>query len=253
YGDHTVVVTVWDIHDNSATDTVIVHVYDDTPPSISNVPNLIAFVDGTDQVLSWEVFDLHPDTYTVYLDNDELATGTWTAGTLDFNIDDIPEGEHSLLMQIEDQDSNIASDQVLINVILDNVSPEIDSPDDITYVVGTTGNVIVWHPSDAYPATFSVVTNSSTIAEGAWGGSRVAVNVDGLTAGTYRFQLTVRDGSGNSAEDFVNVVVTPIVTGPPPPPPPLDLGLIGLIVAGVAGVIIIVVLVVVIRKRKTPY
>ncbi|MFW9848947.1 MAG: right-handed parallel beta-helix repeat-containing protein, partial [Candidatus Thorarchaeota archaeon] len=26
YGDHTVVVTVWDIHDNSATDTVIVHV-----------------------------------------------------------------------------------------------------------------------------------------------------------------------------------------------------------------------------------
>jgi len=253
YGEHTVEVTVWDIHNNNVTDIVIVHVFDDISPSISNEPNRIAFVDATGQVLSWEVYDLHPDTYTVFLDDEEFAVGTWTSGILEFNIDDIAEGEHSLLMQIEDIDGNIAFDQVLINVILDNVNPEIDSPNDITYIVGTTGNVIVWHPTDAYPATYSVATNSSTVAEGVWGGSRISVNVDGLSVGNYRFRLTVTDGSGNSAEDFVNVVVTPVVTEPPPPPPPIDLGLIGLIVAGVAGVIIIVVLVVVIRKRKAPY
>jgi parallel beta-helix repeat protein len=253
YGTHTVIVTVWDIHGNNVTDTVMVHVFDDTPPSISNVPNMVAFVGASDQVLSWEVFDLHPDTFTVVLDDEEFATGSWTEGTLDFNIDAIPEGEHVLIMQIRDLDGNMVYDTVLLNVILDEHNPVIDTPDDITYEEGETGNVITWNPSDDYPATFVISDESAVLVEGSWGGSRVVLNVDGLGVGTYRFQITVTDGSGNSAEDFVNVEVTAIVTEPPPPPPPLDLGMIGLVVAGIGIVAVVIIAIVVIRKKKAPY
>jgi parallel beta-helix repeat protein len=253
YGTYTVFITLWDIHDNFVNDTVIVHVFDDTPPVISNVPNMIAFVDATDQVLSWYVEDLNPDTYTVYLDDEIYATGTWANNTLEFNIDDIPEGEHVLVMEIADIDGNIAQDPVEINVILDDVNPIVDSPADITYEVGTTGNVIVWSVSDDYPATFIVFTNDSTIAQGDWAGARISVSVDGLAVGEYRFQLTVTDGSGNTAEDFVNVIVTAIVPEAPPPPPPIDLGFIGLVIATIGGMAVVIVVIVIFLKKRKPY
>ena len=253
YGTHTVFVTLWDIHDNFVNDTVLVHVFDDTPPAISNVPNTVAFVGGSNQILSWEVSDLHSDTYTVFLDGDEYATGSWTTGLLEFNIDGLTEGEHSLIMQIADLDGNTAADQVLINVILDDVEPVIDSPDDITYEEGETGNIIVWNPQDDYPATFEISDESSVLSEGTWGGSRVVFNVDGLSVGSYRFQITVTDGSGNSVDDFVSVDVTAIVTEPPPPPPPIDLGFIGIVVVGIGAVAIVIVVIWIIRKKRPAY
>ncbi|MFW9955194.1 MAG: hypothetical protein ACFFD3_11625, partial [Candidatus Thorarchaeota archaeon] len=109
---------------------------------------------------------------------------------------------------------------------------------------------IKWNPTDQYPAYFEVSYNGSTMVEGSWGGSRIAVSVDGLSVGSHVFTITVEDGGGNTATDSVTVTVLPI-QGYTTPPPPLDLGLVGLVVAGVAAVIIVVVVIFFIRKKRT--
>lgn len=248
YGVYEAEIVIIDNDLNEISDIVIINVFDDTPPVISNVPNTWAFVGGSNQVLSWEVSDLHPDTYLVTLDEEEYESGTWTTGTLEVNIDGLTEGEHVLVTYIYDIDGNVAADGVQILAIDDGIAPTIDNPADITYTIGETGNSIVWEPEDEYPATFQVTYNGSIQVSGSWGGARIVVNVDGLPGGTHIFAITVADGSGNSVSDSVTVTVLSI-EGVEPPPEPLDVGLILLIAGGVGAVVVVVAVIFFLRKR----
>jgi len=242
YGDHTVIITVWDIEDNTATDTIMIHVFDDTDPSINTPPNMEVFVGGSGQEIPWEVSDLNPDTYTVDLDGEEYATGSWTNGELSINIDGLTEGEHVLVLYIYDVDGNVISDAVAVLVITDSAAPAVDSPDDIVSIIGTTGNSIIWTPIDEYPASYEVSSNGSVYTSSDWGGSRIVLVVDGLPVGNHTFTLTVWDGSGNSATDTVLVTVLPY-EGWTPEAEPADMMMLIIIVGAAAGVIIIVVVV----------
>ncbi|MFW9849235.1 MAG: right-handed parallel beta-helix repeat-containing protein [Candidatus Thorarchaeota archaeon] len=258
YGTYTVVVTLWDVDLNSVTDTVILHVFDGTHPTISNTPNTVAFTTGTGQTLSWEVSDLHPDTYTAYLDGEEWDTGSWSNGVLEINIDGMDEGEHSLLMEIADIDGNIAFDPVLIRVIVDTDDPVIDSPADITYILGETGNAIVWTATDANPDSYEITAPGGGmtelgIASGNWYGARVTLNVDGLGNGTHSFTLTVFDGAGNSASDTVVVTVMLPTPEEPEPLPPLDLGMIILVLGVIGAVAVVIIVIYAVKKKRTPY
>ncbi|MFW9979853.1 MAG: right-handed parallel beta-helix repeat-containing protein, partial [Candidatus Thorarchaeota archaeon] len=248
YGIHEVIVTLWDVDQNSVEDTVLIHVFDGTAPYISNTPNAWVFVGGSGQTLSWKVSDLHPDNYIVYVDEVEWDSGGWTSGNLVVNVDGMTEGEHTLITIIYDIDGNTAQDVVQILCIDDDVDPTIDSPDDFSYYRGETGNVITWIAEDEYPSHLVVSYNGTTYVESPWGGSRVLVNVDGLTIGTHTFAITVYDGSGNSASDSVTITVLRVIPEITPPPP-LDVGLI-LLVAGIAGAAIVIVVVVLFLKKK---
>lgn len=249
YGTYEVVITLWDVDLNSVQDTAIVHVYDDTPPIISNTPNTWVFTEGVGQTLSWEVSDLHPDSYIVYVDGEEWDSGSWTTGMLEIDVDGMTEGEHSLRTVIFDIDGNSAGDAVEILAITDDVDPIIDSPSDFSYYLGETENIITWNVEDDYPDSFEITYNGTVYLEGAWGGSRIVINVDGLLPGTHTFALTVFDRSGNSNSD--SVIVTVLQVAPETTPPPeLDVGLI-LLVAGVIGAVVVVLVVVMfLRKRQ---
>lgn len=247
YGDHTVVVTVWDVDQHSVNDTVLIHVYDDTPPEIEDLPNQYAFVDGSGQTLEWEVSDLHPGEYILIRDGEEYETGTWNAGILSVNIDGMAEGEYLFIMEIRDLDGNADTDSVRVRVINDDVSPTIDSPADISYIYGTEGHYVVWTPEDEYPDSYEIEWNGTIIKSGAWGGGKIILNVDDLSPGTYEFILTVYDGSGRTASDGVNVTVSALGEIAPP----VDWGLLLIIGAGIGGVIIIISAVLYYQKRKS--
>ncbi|TFH07786.1 MAG: right-handed parallel beta-helix repeat-containing protein, partial [Candidatus Thorarchaeota archaeon] len=247
YGTHVAVVTVWDIHSNSVTDTVYIHVFDGTDPTINGPANTLAYVDGTGQSLTWAVYDLHPGQYKVLIDDVVTASGTWTPGTLSASIDGLTAGVRVVQMWIYDLDGNSVSDGVLVEVVDDNTVPTIDHPDDITYVERTTGNSIIWTPVDMYPASYQVSYNGSTLATGEWAGSRVVANVDGLQVGTHVIRLTVYDGSGLSIYDEVSVTVTAIETEEPLPV--FDPTLL-IIVGAIAGAAIVVVVIIIFLKKK---
>ena len=123
-----------------------------------------------------------------------------------------------------------------------SLPPAIDHPADISYAVNSTGNTIVWNPSDANPALYMVYRNNTMIGAGLWTGDNITINIDGLDVGTYNFTLYVFDFSANYAYDTVWVhVYTPSGVA-------LDLVAIGI----AAGAVLVVVLIgwVLIRSRR---
>ena len=75
------------------------------------------------------------------------------------------------------------------------------SPDDITYVVGTTGNQLIWvfeaHESQDEPAKYSVTVDETPL-EGqilvAWQDNvNIVVKVDGFNTGVHNVMITVND------------------------------------------------------------
>jgi len=248
YGDYLVEIVIWDINGNNVTNALTIHVFDDTPPEINTPPNIEAFVGATGQTITWAASDLNPGAYSLLQDDVEVETGTWTTGNITVNVDGLAAGVYAFRMVVYDLDSNPASDTVLVLVIADDESPTIDRPADITFVVGTTGNRIIWTPLDDNPSSFEIGSNSSVYASGSWAGSRIVLDLDGLAAGEYTFTILVYDGTGNSASDAVRVTVIaqePVVTDVP-----IDPGLI-LMVLGIVGGVIVVIVIIYIVKSKT--
>ncbi|MFW9848944.1 MAG: right-handed parallel beta-helix repeat-containing protein [Candidatus Thorarchaeota archaeon] len=248
YGTHTVFITVWDVDNNYVNDTVIIHVYDDTPPDIEGPADHILFVDA-DMTIDWDTFDLNPADYDVTVDDVEFATGTWTSGILSVDFNGIATGEHNITMTIYDADGNMASDLVVVLVVDDGTAPEIDHPADVVYIVGTTGNNIVWSPQDEYPYSFLIERNNTIAADGMWGGSRITINVDGLAVGNHSYRLTVYDRGGNQNTDTVVVIVEPLIQEPEV----LAVDWVILIIIGtVIGAVVVVVAIVYYLKKKRP-
>ena len=247
YGTYTMTVTVWDVDENSISDTVMIHVFDDITPTISHPPNTEAFEDGREQVITWEVTDLHPGSFFVEQDGAQVATGTWVSGEVTANIDDLTIGTYAFTMTVSDLDDNTASDTVLVVVYDDDTTPVIDSPADILYTVGTIGNFITWNASDNYPVSFEIVENNSVVESGSWSGALIVFVVDGLEVGNYTFTITVFDGSEHSVGNSVNVHVVPHGWTPVQPIDPMLLLLVG---AAIAGVIVVIIVALLIRKRR---
>lgn len=250
YGTHTVIITVWDVHDNNVTDTVLVHVYDATPPIMNRPPDRVAFVDATGQVITWEVADLHPSEYELLVNDEGSETGTWSSGELEINIDGYTEGVYEFTLIVSDIDGNEKNDTVIVKFVVDNEGPTINSPDDISMNYGEVGNQIVWIAEDEYPATYSITMNGTTLVTNDWGGSRIVLDLDGLSPGTYDFELVVVDSSGLTASDSVRVTILRIPYTPPITPPSFDSALI-LVLGATVGIVIVVVVVVILKKRSS--
>ncbi len=90
-------------------------------------------------------------------------------------------------------------------------SPSINSPTDISYQEGETGNSIIWKATDDNPTTYAITQNDQQVASGSWSsGNPITISIDGLTVGTYTYTSTVNDGDGLMDSDSVTVIVSPV-------------------------------------------
>ncbi|MBN2228803.1 MAG: hypothetical protein JW779_04345 [Candidatus Thorarchaeota archaeon] len=121
-----------------------------------------------------------------------------------------------------------------------NPAPIVSSVEGITYVEGTTGNVIVWEVSDDNPNLYKIYkdTESTPFVTNSWNGSDITQNVDGLSVGTYNYTLWLYDCSGNSAMSSVIVTVQPMIGSA-----------LTMIVAIGSVASILIVIVIIIRKK----
>lgn len=84
----------------------------------------------------------------------------------------------------------------------------IDSPDDIIYPFNATGNILSWKPISTIPDSFELFVNGELVDSGSWNGSVISVNVDGLVSGIHNYSIYVNNTAGESATDWVLVMVT---------------------------------------------
>ncbi|MDF1537481.1 MAG: hypothetical protein P1Q69_01080 [Candidatus Thorarchaeota archaeon] len=242
--------------------TSLITSVDNTNPTIST-PGDIVFEEGTTgHVLSWDVFDVHPSYFEVYIDDSLYMTAAWES-EINITLDALPFGEYNLTVVIWDETGRSASDTVMVTV-QDITTPVLSEASDLTYVEGTSGHTVEWTASDRNPYSWSLLRNGAEIDSGIWNIREAVftISVDGLTAGTHSITLTIYDKAGNEISDTVVVTVEPApettgttsttASGPTSPTGGEGSDPILLIVIGVAlGSVAILIVIIVMMKRRS--
>lgn len=222
-GTYNFTALVTDLDSNTAADTAWVTVVDGTPPVIDN-PIDITYDEGSPGgTLTWNPTDLHPVSYTIYLDGTPVKSGQWNSSgeSISISVNGHLVGDYNYTIRVVDDGGNFGIDTVFIYV-LDGTPPTIDTPSDINYNEGDAGGSITWDPSDAYPVSYDIYRNEVLEKSGLWNttSEAISVSVTGLAVGQYNFTIIVYDVGGNSVSDLVWVTVSDAT--PPTIDTPID-------------------------------
>ncbi|MHA1896912.1 MAG: hypothetical protein ACTSU2_05895, partial [Promethearchaeota archaeon] len=130
--------------------------------------------------------------------------------TITIILDDLPEGTYIYEIRVIDQFIyTMATDKVIVTVG-NGDSINVSSPEDISYVVGATGNSIKWVPNargSVSTKTYTIYKDGSVESEGDWvPGTAITISVDGLPVGTYNYTI-VLVGDELTVQDTVIVTV----------------------------------------------
>ncbi len=220
-GAYNYTIVVSDIGGNTAADTVLVTVLDDSTPPVVTSPEDVEFAEGsTGHTLSWKAYDLLPQSYAVFVNDIVMTSGLWSVSgqTITYSLDGLLLGTHNVTLEVVDEGGNAVSDQVNV-LVFDGTAPVLDSPSDITYEEGAIGNEIEWAVSDAHPANYSIYRNDIKIESDNWVSGYIIVCVDGLLPGVYYYGIVIADVGGNEASDVVIVTIVdtvkPTIDSPP--------------------------------------
>lgn len=208
-GNYWYEIIVYDEFGNFASDLVNIDVVDLTLPTITSSSTLVTVVEGsTGNSISFTLNDNHPSTWQLIVDGVEVDSGYWTSGqVITISLDGLDIGIYHYVLFAHDESGNSGGFDVVVTVI-DSTNPVINSPPDITYTEGTTGNQIVWIATDAHSGSYEVQVDGVVYALGNWNSEQsIFINVDGLSAGIYIFEIFVFDASDNDAIDQVIVTV----------------------------------------------
>ena len=108
-----------------------------------------------------------------------------------------------------EQLASITIERINLEPYTDRIAPAVNSPDDVTFVFGTTDHNITWTLSDENPTTYQVLVNGSVEASGSWtDDTDIVLDLDDFGAGVYNCTIVVYDIAGNHVMDTVIVTVT---------------------------------------------
>ncbi|MDF1539019.1 MAG: hypothetical protein P1Q69_08955, partial [Candidatus Thorarchaeota archaeon] len=104
---------------------------------------------------------------------------------------------YNVTIIVYDEGGNGETSTVWITVLDDMTLPTIDVPDDISYDEFSPGHWLTWTPSDDNPDTYVIYENGTVVDSGPWDGSAVAIQIDGLSYGSYNYTCVVQDIGNN--------------------------------------------------------
>jgi len=195
-------------------------VYDDdkTPPEISIIYEGVQYV-GDPGVWNVEVGDIESGLDKVKIEINDIVEIN------DINLIDIfaltyvipvpaIEGINTIVVSATNNDKDFVGDQETstesewVEIYADFDPPIIDHPDDLQYLLGSTGNTITWITTDENPDTYTVSLDCAFYERGEWeSGMPIIINIDSLSIGTYEFTIRVYDTLENFIDDAVLVNV----------------------------------------------
>lgn len=187
------------------------------------------------------------------------------------NSTSIPDGYYEFEITTTDYVGN--SHAVAMALTVDNSGPDVSTPPDFQYELGTTGHSIIWDCTDLNPDYYELYRDGVLVSTGSWS-SGLEYSVDDLTEGTYTFTIIFWDLAGNSVTDDVEVTVyapsssttettsntstevtdtsTDTGTGSSTPADTPETPMTSVIIMAIAvGSAVVIVVVVILMKRKT--
>ncbi|TXT54505.1 MAG: hypothetical protein BAJATHORv1_60001 [Candidatus Thorarchaeota archaeon] len=199
-----------DQYDNQNTSSTWITVMDTINPEINDVTDMI-YSEGNQSVfVEWVPVDENPFYYKIFLNNSLLQSGIWNTSyeVITQQLGGLSYGLYNTTIIVFDEVNNSNKDMLWIHVI-DTISPQLDSPEDILYPEGDTGYSIHWTAQDTNPSEYYILCNDTVLQEGTWNETYEVISIiaDGHPYGLYEYNLTVVDIDGNSFSDIVLVNV----------------------------------------------
>ena len=187
--------------------------------------------------------------------------------------------QFSITQYLDDTDDSTYADgfEIWMNEIAFMLKPTINQPNNIEYTEGDTGNNIVWIGNSELPLGYVVLMDSSPVESDMWFGGEVSYNVDGLTEGTYIFEIILFDRAGYEISDSVTVnviastttttttttttattttstatnsTITNTTTTSGGGGIPVNMTIIMIVIAG-AGIVVVIIIIVFMKKKPT--
>jgi hypothetical protein len=256
-GVHNYTLILVDRAGNQAQNSVFVNIFDGTIPEINHPEDILIHQGELGHTLIWTVYDYHLHNYLVLRNGTPWSSGLCndTESVITVSVDGHNLGTYNYTIAVTDIGGNTATDTVLV-IVTDGTPPTIDSPPDIEYEEGQTGNVIVWNSDDLHPAIYEIVKDGDILLSDDWVSTSVSISisVDGLSPGVYNYTIVATDVGGNTVTDTVIVIVTALTTTtssttPSPPLPGGDVLTVAIVIFG-TGAGMMVVIIALLKKRK---
>ena len=163
-------------------------------------------IDGTIASYKWEKIS-GPSQFVI-----ENNTSSST------RIKELTEGDYELELTVTDDKGAIGKDTMMITVNpAKNINPSVSAGSDQEITLPKNGVVLIGTATDPDGAIskYSWTKISGPVAENINTADSVLTVVNGLTEGTYQFELTVTDNKGAVAKDTVQVKVNEAINIPP--------------------------------------
>ncbi len=155
--------------------------------------------------ITWTAFSEVPSNFIIYRDGEIQKSEEWDGSDISISIPTDTLGLYNFTLLVNGISGDNKTDTVIVKIYA--VLPYINSPRDITYQYGQTGNTIVWRSASSNPDRYEIYQDDILNCNETWDGSYVTYCVDGLAVGNYAFELRVFDIQGNNANDTVRVSV----------------------------------------------
>lgn len=188
--------TCWfnDTLGNSDSASVILQFIDSTNPTVNDVMDFEVEFGTTNNDIEWTPNDIYPESYTVYRNNQVVATGSWNSSSesIVIDLDSLSIDNYNFTIEVVDQSGNTGIDQVQV-VVEDTTTPSIDHPSDIQYTSGTTGNNLSWTVSDLHQSYYLIYRNGSLLLNETWDSGTIEISIDDLSEGLWNFTILCYD------------------------------------------------------------
>lgn len=212
-GTYTFICYFVDVNGNLAQDTVVVTVDpllpDTTDPLITPPVHLEYIYRTTGHNLTFTVDEAHPKQYQWFLNETSMGTFVWRGENIVLFVDNLAVGFWRVNVTVFDLSGNnaTASATIQVNAIPpDFINPTVSEPSALNIYEYQPGT-IVWDVHDEYPDRFIIYQDGLIVKQGIWSSGIIQYSFTTLSEGTYVFNLTVWDLSGNWESELATVTV----------------------------------------------
>lgn len=166
---------------------------------------------GLQILLYYELHDMSPLEFTVFLNGTHIMNGSYYDGyllgvNLTTRIHDT--GTYNLTVIAIDTKLNMSKAETII-VVYPSESPEITEHPEDTYTIEVGESIsLTWRATDKSPSTYKIYLNGIVVQEGEWSaGEEISYLFEGEEAGSYNITIEFRDALGNTARHMVEINV----------------------------------------------
>ncbi|MFW9847922.1 MAG: DUF2341 domain-containing protein [Candidatus Thorarchaeota archaeon] len=249
-GEHDIVLEVFDLVGNSASDSVHVTVYDTISPVVIDLQNYIWVQSSPipSSTFTWYAYDLRAGNYVIYHNGVQVDSGNWENGeAISFSFSTIPSwGSQNISVIVYDQTGNSAMDSVLL---IPHELLDFDVPADISFIQNTTiSDEVAWVLLAGNPVQYWIYVDYIEAESNTWTGTEYHLDVSNLAVGVHYVSIAVEDSLGFMFGDEVVITVLEETEPTTTTPEPLDLTWVFVAIPISIGVVIVIICV---MKRKS--